>query len=145
MNLESIVKGITEVYNDSEVKVQQIIKWWDENNHTENVIADVMGISETRKKSYIKTCCKSSRLCMNYDKATVKEFILNYHKAINNSNECDNDTTVDDFFSVNDQVESHEIDNSNVEESIFYNEIEATIERVATEKEHNLFLYYVMV
>ncbi|MGX0347334.1 hypothetical protein ACUXOE_002619 [Staphylococcus cohnii] len=48
MNLESIVKGITAVYNDCEVKVQQIIKlsWWDDNNHTENVIADVMGISE---------------------------------------------------------------------------------------------------
>ncbi|MES3712832.1 hypothetical protein ABC762_03745 [Staphylococcus ureilyticus] len=48
MNLESIVKGITEVYNNSQVKVQQIIKlsWWDDNNHTENVIADVMSISE---------------------------------------------------------------------------------------------------
>jgi hypothetical protein len=48
MNLESIVKGITEVYNNSQTKVQQIIKlsWWDDNNHTENVIADVMGISE---------------------------------------------------------------------------------------------------
>ncbi|MGI2234748.1 MULTISPECIES: hypothetical protein [Staphylococcus] len=48
MNLESIVKGITEVYNNSQVKVQQIIKlsWWEDNNHTENVIADVMSISE---------------------------------------------------------------------------------------------------
>ena len=48
MNLESIVKGITEVYNNSQTKVQQIIKlsWWDDNNRTENVIADVMGISE---------------------------------------------------------------------------------------------------
>ncbi|RIL88741.1 hypothetical protein BUY32_10150 [Staphylococcus cohnii] len=48
MNLESIVKSITEVYNNSQVKVQQIINlsWWDDNNHTENVIADVMGISE---------------------------------------------------------------------------------------------------
>ena len=47
MNLESIVKGITEVYNNSQTKVQQIIKlsWWDDNNRTENVIADVMGIS----------------------------------------------------------------------------------------------------
>lgn len=26
MNLESIVNGITQVYNDSEVKIQQIIK-----------------------------------------------------------------------------------------------------------------------
>ena len=48
MNLESIVKGITKVYNNSQVKVQQIIKlsWWDDNNHTENVIADVIGVSE---------------------------------------------------------------------------------------------------
>jgi len=48
LNLESIVKGITEVYNNSQVKVQQIIKlsWWDDNNYTDNVIADVIGISE---------------------------------------------------------------------------------------------------
>src|SRR5699024_13224 len=48
MNLESIVKCITEVYNNSQVKVQQIIKlsWWDDKNYTDNVIADVIGISE---------------------------------------------------------------------------------------------------
>lgn len=48
MNLESIVKGITAVYNDSDVKVQQIIKltWWDNKKYTDEVIADVMGISE---------------------------------------------------------------------------------------------------
>ncbi|WP_435373626.1 hypothetical protein WKW47_11090 [Staphylococcus nepalensis] len=48
MNLKAIVKGITEVYNNSQVKVQQIIRlsWWDDNNYTENVIADVIGISE---------------------------------------------------------------------------------------------------
>ncbi|MBO1222563.1 hypothetical protein [Staphylococcus nepalensis] len=48
LNLEAIVKGITEVYNNSQVKVQQIIKlsWWDDNNYPENVIADVIGISE---------------------------------------------------------------------------------------------------
>ncbi|AWI44131.1 hypothetical protein [Staphylococcus nepalensis] len=48
LNLESIVKGITEVYNDCDIKIQQIIKltWWDGNNYTENVIADVIGISE---------------------------------------------------------------------------------------------------
>lgn len=77
---------------------------------------------------------------MKYDKATVKEFILNYHKAIDNSNTCDEDVGIDDFFNVNDQAETHEIDNSNVEDVIFFNELEAVIERVATEKEHNLFL-----
>ncbi|MDW4280217.1 hypothetical protein QI102_08340 [Staphylococcus saprophyticus] len=48
MNLESIVKGITQVYNDSEVKIQQIIKltWWDNKKYTDDVIADVIGVSE---------------------------------------------------------------------------------------------------
>lgn len=48
MNLESIVKGITEVFNKSEVKVQQIIKltWWDDKKYTDEVIADVIGISQ---------------------------------------------------------------------------------------------------
>ncbi|WP_436950069.1 hypothetical protein [Staphylococcus xylosus] len=48
MNLESIVKGITEVYNDSEVKVQQIIKltWWEDKKYTDEVIASVIGVSE---------------------------------------------------------------------------------------------------
>ncbi|MEB7422032.1 hypothetical protein NGB78_08035 [Staphylococcus arlettae] len=48
MNLETIVKGITEVFNNSEVKVQQIIKltWWDDKKYTDEVIADVIGVSE---------------------------------------------------------------------------------------------------
>ncbi|MCD8849027.1 sigma-70 family RNA polymerase sigma factor [Staphylococcus arlettae] len=77
---------------------------------------------------------------MSYDKATVKEFILNYHKTINNSDDYNEDIDIDDFFNVNDQAVIHNLDNSNVEESIFYNELEATIERVATEKGHTLFL-----
>lgn len=77
---------------------------------------------------------------MSYDKATVKEFILNYHKIQDNSISCDEDIGIDDFFNVNDQAETHEIDNSNVEDVIFYNELETVIESVATEKEHNLFL-----
>lgn len=48
MNLESIVKGITEVFNNSEVKVQQIIKltWWEDKKCTDEVVADVIGVSE---------------------------------------------------------------------------------------------------
>ncbi|MDW4274810.1 sigma-70 family RNA polymerase sigma factor [Staphylococcus saprophyticus] len=76
---------------------------------------------------------------MKYDKATVKEFILNYHKTIENNDTRDEEVGIDEFFNVSDQPETHDIDN-NVEESIFYNELEAVIERVATEKEHNLFL-----
>ncbi|MDW4112974.1 hypothetical protein QI272_12185 [Staphylococcus saprophyticus] len=48
MNIESIVKGITQVYNNSEVKIQQIIKrtWWDDKKYTDEVIGDVIGVSE---------------------------------------------------------------------------------------------------
>lgn len=48
MNLESIVNGITEVYNDSEVKVQQIIRltWWDDKKYIDEVIAIVISITE---------------------------------------------------------------------------------------------------
>lgn len=48
MNLESIVRGVTQVYNDSDVKVQQIIKltWWDDKKYTDEVIADVIGVSQ---------------------------------------------------------------------------------------------------
>jgi len=76
---------------------------------------------------------------MRYDKKTVKQFILNYHKTIDNSKEYDEDTNVDDFFSVNDQQEAVPIDKNNVEESIFYNEIETLIEQVATDKEFCMF------
>ncbi|WP_432740781.1 sigma-70 family RNA polymerase sigma factor [Staphylococcus equorum] len=76
---------------------------------------------------------------MRYDKATVKEFILNYHKIQDKSFSCE-DVGIDDFFNVNDQAEANEIDNSNVEDVIFFNELEAVVESVATEKEHNLFL-----
>ncbi|MDR5650008.1 MULTISPECIES: sigma-70 family RNA polymerase sigma factor [Staphylococcus] len=76
---------------------------------------------------------------MRYDKKTVKQFILNYHKTIDNSKEYDEDTNVDDFFSVNDQQEAVPIDENNVEESIFYNEIETLIEQVATDKEICIF------
>src|SRR5699024_11744812 len=74
-----------------------------------------------------------------YHKKTVKKFILNYHKTMNNSNECDKDVTVDDFFSVNEQQEAVPIDENNGEESIFYNEIETLIEQAATDKEICIF------
>lgn len=77
---------------------------------------------------------------MRYDKATVKAFILNQHKLQYNSVSYDGNVGIDDFFNVNDQAETHEIDNNNVEDVIFFNELEVVIERVATEKEHNLLL-----
>ncbi|MDW3939417.1 hypothetical protein QI283_04690 [Staphylococcus saprophyticus] len=42
------MKGITKVYNESEVKIQQVIKltWWDDKKYTDEVIADVIGVCE---------------------------------------------------------------------------------------------------
>ena len=36
------------MYNESEVKIQQVIKltWWDDNIYTDEVIADVIGVSQ---------------------------------------------------------------------------------------------------
>ncbi|MFJ1813671.1 sigma-70 family RNA polymerase sigma factor [Staphylococcus saprophyticus] len=77
---------------------------------------------------------------MKYDKATVKEFILNYHKTIENNDIRDEEVGIDEFFNVSDQPVNNVIDNNNFEDAIFFNELEAIIERIATEKEHNLFL-----
>lgn len=77
---------------------------------------------------------------MRYEKKTVKQFILNYHNTIDNNVTLNEDIGTDDFFNVNDQSETHELNNSDVEDVIFFNELESVVERVATEKEHDLFL-----
>lgn len=70
----------------------------------------------------------------------VQKIKLNYHNTIDNNVTRDEDVGIDNFFNVNGQPENHELDNSNVEDVIFFNELEAVIEIVATEKEHILFL-----
>ena len=77
---------------------------------------------------------------MKYDKATVKEFILNYHKTIDNNETRDEDVGIDDFFNVSDQPVNNMIDNSNFEDAIFFNELETIVERVGTDREFYLFL-----
>ncbi|MEB8147431.1 hypothetical protein NGH48_04415 [Staphylococcus xylosus] len=68
MNLESIVKGITEVFNNSEVKVQQIIKltWWDDKKYTDEVIADVMGVSQLTLRHARKVILKRVAKAVDY-------------------------------------------------------------------------------
>lgn len=48
--IEDVVKGITEVYNNATLKVQQLIKmlWWDK--HPYDIIADVLGTTENTIK-----------------------------------------------------------------------------------------------
>ena len=68
MNLESIVKGITQVYNDSDVKVQQIIKltWWDDKKYTDEVIADVIGVSKLTLKHAREVILKRVAKAVDY-------------------------------------------------------------------------------
>jgi len=68
MNLESIVKGVTQVYNDSDVKVQQIIKltWWDNKKYTDEVIADVMGVSQLTLRHATEVILKRVAKAVDY-------------------------------------------------------------------------------
>lgn len=77
---------------------------------------------------------------MKYDKATVKEFILNYHELQDNSISYNEDIDIDDFFDMNNQPVNNVIDNSNFEDAIFFNELETVVEIVGTDKEFYLFL-----
>ena len=77
---------------------------------------------------------------MKYDKATVKEFILNYHKTIDNNETRDEDIGIDDFFNVSDHPVNNVLDNNNFEDAIFFNELETVVESVGTDKEFCLFL-----
>ncbi|MEX6311833.1 sigma-70 family RNA polymerase sigma factor [Staphylococcus saprophyticus] len=77
---------------------------------------------------------------MKYDKATVKEFILNYHKTIDSSDTHDEEVGIDEFFNVSDQPVNNVIDNSNFEDAIFFNELETIVERIGTDREFYLFL-----
>ncbi|MEB5898327.1 hypothetical protein [Staphylococcus arlettae] len=68
MNLESIVKGVTAVYNNSDVKVQQIIKltWWDDKKYTDEVVADVIGVSELTLRHARKVILKRVAKAVDY-------------------------------------------------------------------------------
>ncbi|WP_432720392.1 sigma-70 family RNA polymerase sigma factor [Staphylococcus shinii] len=76
---------------------------------------------------------------MNYDKAILKKFILNYHSVQKKDdvNACNNDLR--DFFKLNNPVETDFYDDNNIEDVILYNELEAIVEKVGTDKEHYIF------
>lgn len=76
---------------------------------------------------------------MNYDKATVKRFILNYHSVQKKDdvNECNND--LGNFFELNNQVDTDFYDDNNIEDVILYNKLESIVEQVGSDKEHYIF------
>lgn len=77
---------------------------------------------------------------MKYDKATLKKFILNYHNVQKNDDINEYNDDLDDFFELNNQVETDSFDNNSIEEVILYNELENIVERVGTDKEYFIFI-----
>lgn len=74
-----------------------------------------------------------------YDKKTIKQFILSCHEHINYDYETKSVET-DDFFNLGAEVDNKPIDQMNVDDAIFLNELELAAEMVGTFEEFNLFL-----
>ncbi|WIL69115.1 MULTISPECIES: hypothetical protein [Staphylococcus] len=74
MNLGTIVKGTTTVYNDCDIKVQQIIKlsWWDDKKYTDEVIADLMCISELTLRHAKEVILKRVAKAVDYVRSMIK-------------------------------------------------------------------------
>ncbi|PHK49326.1 hypothetical protein [Staphylococcus edaphicus] len=76
---------------------------------------------------------------MKYDKATLKQFIFNYHSVQKSNDITESNDDIDDFFELNNQVVTDFRENNNIEDVILYNELEEIVEEVGTDKEHYIF------
>ena len=79
---------------------------------------------------------------MMYDKQAIKQFIMDYHKEKASNVVSYDDTNIDDFFSLSDEVEPFEL-SENTGNQVFFNELDQLIYAVATRREYYIFSYYV--
>lgn len=77
---------------------------------------------------------------MKYDKTTLKKFILNYHSVQKYDDVNEYNEGLEDFFEINNQVETDSGNSNSIEDVIFYNELENIVERVGTDKEYFIFI-----
>ena len=77
---------------------------------------------------------------MKYSKETIKQFIKDYQ---NNTtiDISESELDIDNFFEINDDVEAVEV-NDNIDNQIFFNELEQIVDRVGTDKEY--FVFYLL-
>lgn len=75
---------------------------------------------------------------MMYDKQAIKQFILDYHKEKESNVVSYDDTNVDDFFSLSDEVEPFAL-NENTGNQVFFNELDQLIYAVGTRREYYIF------
>lgn len=73
---------------------------------------------------------------MIYDKESVKAFVLSYESHSINKPLVEQD--IHDFFSL-DQYNTSLEENNNIEDNIFYNELESVIDDIATDREYYIF------
>ncbi|PTI57615.1 pathogenicity island family protein [Staphylococcus warneri] len=71
------------------------------------------------------------------DKETLKTFILNYH---NNVDDDYKDVSVNDFFTLNDEVEEYSYQTINADDHIFMNDLNLLVDRIADFREYNIFI-----
>ena len=79
---------------------------------------------------------------MMYDKQAIKQFIMDYHKEKASNVVSYDDTNIDDFFSLSDEVEPFEL-SENTGNQVFFNELDQLIYAVATRRNTIYFSYYV--
>ena len=77
---------------------------------------------------------------MKYSKETIKQFIKDYQ---NNTtiDISESELDIDNFFEINDDVEAVDV-NDNIDNQIFFNELERIVDRIGTRKEY--FIFYLL-
>ncbi|WP_099800366.1 RNA polymerase subunit sigma-70 [Staphylococcus epidermidis] len=77
---------------------------------------------------------------MKYGKETIKQFIKDYQ---NNTtiDISESELDIDNFFEINDDVEAVDV-NDNIDNQIFFNELERIVDRIGTRKEY--FIFYLL-
>lgn len=75
---------------------------------------------------------------MMYDKQAIKQFIMDYHKEKASNVVSYDDTDIDDFFSLSDEVEPFEL-SENTSNQVFFNELDQLLYTVGTRREYYIF------
>ncbi|MFC0137491.1 RNA polymerase subunit sigma-70 [Staphylococcus petrasii] len=77
---------------------------------------------------------------MKYSKETIKQFIKDYQ---NNTtiDISESELDIDNFFEINDDVEAVDV-NDNIDNQIFFNELERIVDRIGTRKGY--FVFYLL-
>ncbi|MBI5973422.1 sigma-70 family RNA polymerase sigma factor [Staphylococcus caledonicus] len=77
---------------------------------------------------------------MKYDRETVKRFIKECHNTTT-IDVKESELDIDNFFEINDDVEAVEV-NDNIDNQIFFNELEQIVDKLGTDKEY--FVFYLL-